>query len=65
MDRVHRMILEADSGSEALFACPEPDCGRRLVLKRPAGLVVLDQGDFFALHAGGTTGLDISTSLDS
>lgn len=63
MDAVHRMVVESDNGRETLFVCPEPACGRRLVLKRAGGLVVLDQGDFFALHTGGTNGLRISTSL--
>lgn len=60
MDRTHRMTLEADNGAEALFTCPEAGCGRRLVVQRRGGLVVLDQGDFFALHTGGTDGLGIS-----
>jgi hypothetical protein len=46
-----------------LFVCPEPACGRRLVLKRPSGLVVLDQGDFYARHSGGTNGMEISAGL--
>jgi len=33
------------------------------VLKRSGGLVVLDQGDFFALHSGGTEGLAISAGI--
>lgn len=65
MDRTHHMTLEADNGAEALFACPAPDCGRRLVVKRAGGLVVLDKGDFFALHTGGTGGLHVSTSVSS
>jgi hypothetical protein len=36
-----------------------------LVLKRSGGLVVIDQGDFFALHYGGTEGLEISAGIDS
>jgi hypothetical protein len=63
MDRAHRMVVESDNGREALFVCPEPACGRRLVLKRPGGLVVLDQGDFYALHTGGTNGMQLSASL--
>lgn len=63
MDSTHRMVLESENGQEALYVCPEPACGRRLVLKRSGGLVVLDQGDFYALHTGGTAGLRMSTSL--
>jgi hypothetical protein len=62
MDR-HRMVLEADNGEELLFACPYDGCGRRLVLKRSGGLTVLDRGDFFALHSGGTDGLEISGGI--
>jgi hypothetical protein len=33
------------------------------VIKRSGGLVVLDPGDFFATHSGGTPGLDISAGI--
>ena len=65
MNPQHRMILDSDNGEELLFACPHEGCGRRLVLKRSGGLVVLDQGDFFVLHSGGTEGLDISARINS
>ena len=60
----HRMNLEADNGGELLFACPHEGCGRRLVLKRSGGLVVLSHGDFFALHSGGMEGLEISAGIN-
>ena len=60
---MHRMLIEAQNDAEILFVCPEDDCGRRLVLKRSGGLTVIDQGDFFALHSGGTEGLELQTSL--
>jgi hypothetical protein len=63
MNSQHRMILWADNGNELLFVCPHEGCGRRLVLKRSGGLTVLDQGDFFALHSGGTEGLRVSTEI--
>ena len=63
MNPQHRMTLEMDNGDELLFACPHEGCGRRLVLKRSGGLVVLEQGDFFALHSGGTEGLEISAGI--
>jgi hypothetical protein len=63
MNPHHRMTLESDNGEELLFVCPYESCGRRLVLKRSGGLSVINQGDFFALHSGGTEGLDISTGL--
>jgi hypothetical protein len=63
MTNHHQMTLESDNGEEYLFVCPEEGCGRRLVLQRSGGLVVLDRGDFFALHSGGTGGLSISTGI--
>ena len=63
MSAQHRMTLETDNGAEQLFACHHEGCGRRLVLQRSGGLVVLDQGDFFALHSGGTEGLRVSTDI--
>ena len=59
----HPLTMEADNGGEVLFACSVESCGRRLVVKRAGGLVVLERGDFFAHHAGGTPGLDISAAL--
>jgi hypothetical protein len=61
----HRMTLDSHTDEELLFVCPQEGCGRRLVLKRSGGLVVLDQGDFFALHSGGTSGLEISAGIGS
>jgi hypothetical protein len=65
MNPQHRMTLETDNGDELLFVCLHEGCGRRLVLKRPGGLVVLEQGDFFALYSGGTEGLEISAGINS
>jgi hypothetical protein len=59
----HRLTMEADNGDDVLFACSVDSCGRRLVVKRSGGLVVLERGDFFARHVGGTHGLDISATL--
>ncbi len=53
MDRQHRMTIEADNGDEILFACTDDRCGRRLVVRRSGGLVVLDRGDAMAAHSGG------------
>jgi hypothetical protein len=63
MNPQHRMTLESRNGEELLFVCPHQGCGRRLVLQRSGGMVVLDQGDFLALHSGGTEGLDISAGI--
>jgi hypothetical protein len=57
------MILDSRSGDQMLFICPHEGCGRRLVLSASRGLVVLDQGDFFAMHSGGTEGLAISADV--
>jgi len=57
------MLVEARNDAEVLFACPEDGCGRRLVLNRSGRLTVLDQGDFFALHSGGTEGLDLAVDV--
>ncbi len=65
MNAHHRMVLEADNGAELLFVCPHEGCGRRLVLKRSGGLTVLERGDFFALHSGGTPGFEISGGIAS
>ena len=63
MNTQHGMTLEVDNGAELLFACRHEDCGRRLVLRRSGGLTILDQGDFFALHRGGTPGLEFSARI--
>lgn len=63
MSTHHRMTLETDNGEELLFVCHHDGCGRRLVLQRSGGIVVLDRGDFFALHSGGTEGLRVSAGL--
>ena len=61
MNPVHHVRIEADDGEDVLFVCPVEGCGRRLVVRRSGGLVVLDRGDFSALHVGGTNGLEISS----
>jgi hypothetical protein len=65
MGESHRMRIEADNGEEILFACPVESCGRRLVLKRSGGLVVLNRGDFFALHSGGTEMVGVSAQAST
>jgi hypothetical protein len=63
MHPTHPLRIEADDGVEVLFVCPVEGCGRRVVVSRRGRLTVLQQGDFYALHAGGTPGLHLSTSL--
>lgn len=65
MDVTHRLDTEADNGDEVVLICPEEACRRRLVVKRSGGLVVLDRGDFFARHIGGTSGLEIAVGTTS
>ena len=53
MDRRHDLLVEADNGIEVVFVCIEEACGRKVVLNRRRGdYTVIDQGDFFATHAG-------------
>jgi hypothetical protein len=48
---------------DVLFVCPVDGCGRRVVVRRSGELIVLDKGDFYALHVGGTSGLEISPTV--
>jgi hypothetical protein len=54
------MVTEATNDQETLYGCPVDGCGRRLVINwvRPE-LTVLDKGDFWARHVGGTGGLQM------
>lgn len=61
MDELHELTIESDDGTDVLFACPVEGCGRRVVVRRSGQLIVLDKGDFYALHVGGTSGLEISS----
>ncbi len=63
MERTHSLNVESDNGGEILFVCNDSECRRRLVLKRSGDLVVIDRGDFFARHAGGTGPLRVSAEL--
>jgi ABC-type iron transport system FetAB ATPase subunit len=63
MNELHHVTVEADDGMDILFVCPVEGCGRRVVLRRSGDLIVLDKGDFYALHVGGTNGLEISPTV--
>jgi hypothetical protein len=63
MNPVHRLGIEADDGRDVLFVCPVEGCGRRVVVRRSEDLFVLDRGDFFAFHVGGTAGLEVAPSI--
>jgi hypothetical protein len=60
MNPVHELTVEADDGMDVLFVCPVEGCGRRVVVRRSGDLIVLDKGNFYALHVGGTSGPEIS-----
>jgi len=62
MHKTHRFDIDSDNGDEVVMICPDESCRRRVVIKRSGGFVVLDQGDFSALHTGGTHGLRITAS---
>lgn len=62
MQRTHRFDIDSDNGNEVVMICPEESCRRRVVVSRSGGLTVIDRGDFFALHTGGTEGLRIRAS---
>ena len=59
MKTSHRLDIAADNGNEVLFVCSMESCGRRLVVKRTGGLVVLD-GDVTANHSGGSVALAVT-----
>ncbi len=59
----HRMTIEDDDGRDVTFVCPEDGCGRRVVFRRSGGMVVVNRGDFFALHSGGTEALSIGAQV--
>lgn len=58
----HRMSCEATYPGEVLLTCHEDGCGRRVVV-RPGSMVVLDRGDFFASHVGGSDGIAVRSGL--
>jgi hypothetical protein len=57
------MLVEARNDAEILFVCPEDGCGRRLVLKSGGGLVIIDQGDFYARHVGGLGTISVDADV--
>jgi hypothetical protein len=59
----HHMLVEARNDAETLFVCPEPGCGRRLVLKRGGGLVIIDRGDLDAQHVGGVGPISVDAAV--
>jgi hypothetical protein len=59
----HHMQVEADDGQDIVFACPEADCGRRFLLRRAGGYMVLDRGDINVQHVGGTSNVALSVDV--
>ena len=59
----HRMHVEDDDGLDVTFACPEPACGRRVVFRRTGGMLVLNRGEFAALHHGGAAAVRVRADL--
>ncbi len=63
MSGQHIFEVDDDDGKRIVFVCPEPGCGRRLVLVRGAKrYIVIDQGDFFAAHTGAVGPVSFSVS---
>ena len=60
---VHEMIRETEQGEDVLLQCPEVDCGRRIVFRKPNDLIVIDQGDFYALHRYASDPMAMDTSI--
>lgn len=62
MQTTHRFDIDSDNGDEVVLVCPEDTCRRRVVIARSGRFTVIDRGDFFALHAGGSESLRITAS---
>lgn len=63
MQVTHRFDIDSDNGDELVMVCPEAACRRRVMVSRSGRFVVIDQGDFFARHVGGTEGLHLTASV--
>jgi hypothetical protein len=61
MSPMHHLTTEGDDGLDVLLACPVEGCGRRVMVRRSGELIVLDKGDFYALHVGGPIGMEMSS----
>jgi hypothetical protein len=59
MTGMHQLSCTISAGG-LLFTCDD-DCGRRLVVDRESGaMVVIDRGDPYALHQGFVGGVEMS-----
>ena len=62
MTTFHQLSCTVSPGG-LLFACEDDDCGRRLIIDRERGeLVVIDHGDRSALHRGSVGGVEMSAA---
>jgi hypothetical protein len=61
MGTPHQLSCTISPGG-LLFTCGDDDCGRRLVIDRDRGeMVVIDHGDPYASHRGSVGGVELSS----
>lgn len=58
----HPMSMEDSNGVEILLVCDK--CGRRIVIGAAGKLTVIDEGDFFALHAWASPGTEVTAHIE-
>ena len=63
MSTHHPLHRESDDGHDILLVCREDGCGRKVVVRRPSELIVIDRGDFSALHRYANEPMDMATSV--
>ena len=60
MTAVHHLSCTTSPGG-LLFECEQDDCGRRVVIDRDRGeMIVIDHGDRYALHRGSLGGVELA-----
>ncbi len=52
MGFTHWMEVDDHGEGAIAFSCPEPNCGRRVVVGGADGFQVIATGDFYARHVG-------------
>jgi hypothetical protein len=65
MNEFHPLTVESNRGTDVVYVCSEPGCGRRVAVNRSGEIVVVVKGDFYALHASDTVGLQIGITAPS